>query len=66
MRAYVMMSALGHSRLMHSIAVPINVRCYSNSDIIVWRSKVTLKANSGIQDGCTARSKYVVAFARAS
>jgi hypothetical protein len=26
---------LGHSRPMHSVPVPINVRCYSNSDIIV-------------------------------
>jgi hypothetical protein len=25
--------------------VPINVRCYSNSDIIVRRSEVTLRAN---------------------
>ena len=33
-----LMSALGHSRPMHSVAVPINVRCYSNSDIIVRRS----------------------------
>ena len=35
----------GHSRPMHSVPVPINVRCYSNSDIIVWRSEVTLRAN---------------------
>jgi hypothetical protein len=27
--------------------VPINVRCYSNSDIIVPRSEVTLRAISG-------------------
>ena len=26
---------------MHSVPVPINVRCYSNSDIIVWRSELT-------------------------
>jgi hypothetical protein len=30
---------------MHSVAVPINVRCYSNSDIILRRSEVTLRAN---------------------
>jgi hypothetical protein len=33
---------------MHSVPVPINVRCYSNSDIIVRRSEVTLRANSGL------------------
>jgi hypothetical protein len=31
---------------MHSVPVPINVRCYSNSDIIVRRSEVTLRANN--------------------
>jgi hypothetical protein len=30
---------------MHSVAVPINVRCYSNSDIILRRSEVTLRAS---------------------
>jgi len=30
---------------MHSVPVPINVRCYSNGDIIVRRSEVTLRAN---------------------
>ena len=39
------MSLLGHSRPMHSVAVPINVRCYSNSDIILRRSEVTLRAD---------------------
>jgi hypothetical protein len=39
------MSLMGHSRPMHSVSVPINVRCYSNSDIIVRRSEVTLRAN---------------------
>jgi len=29
---------------MHSVPVPINVRCYSNSDIIVRRSEVSLRA----------------------
>ena len=38
------MSASGHSRPMHSVPVPINIRCYSNSDIIVRRSEVTLRA----------------------
>ena len=38
------MSEMGHSRPMHSVPVPINVRCYSNSDIIVRRSEVTLRA----------------------
>jgi hypothetical protein len=36
--------AQGHSRPMHSVPVPIDVRCYSNSDIVVWRSEVTLRA----------------------
>jgi hypothetical protein len=29
---------------MHSVPVPTNVRCYSNSDIIVRRSEVTIRA----------------------
>jgi len=33
---------------MHSVAEPINVRCYSNRDIIVRRSEVTLRARSGL------------------
>jgi len=33
---------------MHSVPVPINVRCYSNSDIIVRRSEVTLRARSDV------------------
>jgi hypothetical protein len=41
-------SQLGHSRPMHSVPVPINVRCYSNSDLIVRRSEVTLSAISGL------------------
>jgi hypothetical protein len=36
------MSLMGHSRPMYSVPVPINVRCYTNSDIIVRRSEVTL------------------------
>jgi hypothetical protein len=30
---------------MRSVPVPINVRCYSNSDTIVRRSEVTLWAD---------------------
>ena len=41
------MSQLGHSRPMHSVPVPINVRCDSNSDIIVRRIEVTLRAKAG-------------------
>ena len=41
------MTALGHSRPMHSVRVPTNVRCYSNSAIIIRRSAVTLRANNG-------------------
>ena len=36
---------LGHSRPMHLVPVPINVRCYPNSNAIVWRSEATLRAN---------------------
>jgi hypothetical protein len=32
-------AALGHSRPMHLVPVPINVRCYSNSNPIVRRSE---------------------------
>jgi hypothetical protein len=39
-----------HDRL-HSVAVPINVRCYSDSDIIVRCTEVTLKARSGLMRG---------------
>jgi hypothetical protein len=42
----LLMSALGHSRPMYSVPEPINVRCHSNSDIIVRRSEVTLRAIS--------------------
>jgi hypothetical protein len=37
---------MGHSRPMHSVPVPINVRCYSNSDIIVRRREMTLRADA--------------------
>jgi hypothetical protein len=43
---------MGHSRPMHSVPVPINVRSYSNSNIIVRRSEVTLRARS-----CLSRCK---------
>ena len=41
------MSQMGHSRPMHSVPVPINVRCYSNGDMIVRHSQVMLRATSG-------------------
>ena len=40
------MSGVGHLRPMHSVPVPIDVRCYSNSDIIVRRNEVPLRATS--------------------
>jgi hypothetical protein len=39
-------SEMGHLRPMHSGLVPINVRCYSYSDIIVRRSEVTRRAKT--------------------
>jgi hypothetical protein len=39
---------------MHSVPVPIDVRCYSNSDVIVRRSEVSLRA---IRDHRTAKQK---------
>jgi hypothetical protein len=41
---------------MHSVPVPINVRCYSNSDIIVRRSEVTLRAMYGRCPRCKSKS----------
>ena len=41
------MSGWGHSRPRHSVPEPINVRCYSNRNIIVQRSEVTLRAMCG-------------------
>ena len=35
------------SDLQHTAGVPINVRCYSDSDIIVRRSEVTPRARNG-------------------
>ena len=46
-RVNLPMSAWGHSRPMHLVPVPINVRCYSNSNPIVRRSEVTLRAMYG-------------------
>ena len=43
------MSEMGHSRPMHLVPVPINVRCYSNSNPIVRRSELTLRARNGLQ-----------------
>jgi hypothetical protein len=43
------MTAVSHSRPMHSVPVPINVRCYSNSDIIVRRSRSDAKVALRIQ-----------------
>ena len=37
------MSVPGLSRPMRSVPVPINVRCYSNSDIIVRRSQTVTR-----------------------
>ena len=45
------MSLMGHFRPMHSVPGPINVRCYSNNDIIVRRGEVTLRANLRHDDG---------------
>jgi len=39
-----LMPLKGHSRLMHSVLVPIDVRCYSDNAIIIRRSEVTLRA----------------------
>ena len=30
------MSQMGHLRPMHSVPVPIDVRCYSNSDTLLF------------------------------
>ena len=40
-------SLMGHSRRMHSVPVPINVRCCSKSDIIVRR-----RVTAGAAHGC--------------
>ena len=52
------MSELGHSRPMHPVPVPINVRCYSNSDMIVWRSEVTLRSLSDIGEYLKGENFY--------
>jgi hypothetical protein len=41
------MSVKGHSRPMYSVPVPINVRCYSDSDIIVQLQQRTKRAMCG-------------------
>ena len=46
MGGFEFLHSLGHSRPIQSVPVPINVRCYSDSDMIVRRSKVTLRATS--------------------
>jgi hypothetical protein len=52
------MSGMGHSRPMHSVPLPINVRCYSNSDIIVRRIEMTLRAKRRhVLDKTTANIK---------
>ena len=63
------MSLMGHSRPMHSVPVPINVRCYSSSDIFIRRRKVTLRATSvsrqslfnHLVGGCEQRGRHVEA-----
>ena len=56
------MSPSGHSRPMHSVAVPINVRCYSNSEIIIRRSEVTLRAMYGRRPRCKMNLAFCEAF----
>ena len=59
------MSLLGHSRPMHSVPVPINVRCCSNSDIIVRRGEVTLRATTG-PTHCNTIAEMHTLFCRSS
>jgi hypothetical protein len=40
-------SEMSHSRPLHSVLVPIDVRCYSNNAVIVRRSAVTRRATHG-------------------
>jgi len=56
------MSVQGHSRPMHSVPVPINVRRYSNSDIIVRRSEVTLWAMYGRRPRCKRNLTFSETF----
>jgi hypothetical protein len=46
---------------MHSVPVPINVRCYSNSDIIARRSEVTL---GPITTFCTAEKQPAISLGK--
>ena len=52
------MSVLGLSRSMHSLPVPIIVRCYSNSDVIGRRSEVTLRADSVEKVGVSTQPDF--------
>ena len=60
---------------MHSVRVPTNVRCYSNIDIIIRRSEVTLRARNdrvrckksrgdfgGAGQACSSLSKVLASF----
>ena len=49
---------LGHSRPMHSTPAPINVRCYSNSDMIVRRSEATLRARKRLMHRSKMHSPF--------
>ena len=51
--------ATRHSRPMRSVPVLINVRCYSNRDIIVRRSEVTLRAMYGRRPRCKRNLTYL-------
>ena len=54
-------SELGHPRPMHSAPVPINVRCYSNSDIIVRRIEMQhAQTQSASRGRCEMRSNVLV------
>jgi len=44
---------------MHSVRVPINVRCYSNSAIIIRRSAVTLRAMKRLMH-CSKQHGYSI------
>jgi hypothetical protein len=48
---------------MRSVPVPINVRCYSNSDIIVRRSEVTLRAKNGLMHRSNSHVYSIASFA---
>ena len=54
------MSDVGHSRPMHSVSVPINVRCYSNSDIMCSAQRSDAKG----QKATWLRSSGLECFAK--